>query len=103
MATKKPTKTEIMDIPEDAITKIDTSPIPTISVEIDTSDEALMPEPVPASNHLSFFDETSWWTDNVVTKPRKYENILPVVATVLASVVTGAVLIAVGILIGAGL
>ncbi len=98
MATKKPTKAEIMDIPEDAIIKVDTSPIPTISVEIDTSDEALMPEPVPASAHVSMSPA------QLLTFPKsKYENLLPVVATVLASVVTGAVLIAVGITIGAGL
>lgn len=81
----------------------DTNEIPVVSVDIDTSYEAMLPDPVPASNHLSFFDETSWWTDNVVTKPRKYENLLPIVATVLASVVTGSVLIVIGITIGAGL
>mgnify|MGYP000701064248 CR=1 FL=1 len=98
MATKKPTKTEIMDIPEDAIIKVDTSPINVVSVPLDISDEALMPEPVSAATHVALQD------NQLLTFPRPvYEKLLPVVATVLASVVVGAVLIATGIIVGAGL
>ena len=98
MATKKPTKTEIMDIEEDIILKVDTSPIKTVSIELDTSDEALMPDPVPAVAHVALQDS------QMMTFPRPtYEKLLPIVATVLASVTVGAVLIGVGILLGAGL
>lgn len=76
----------------------DTGEIPIVSVDIDTSYEALLPEPVSATQHVAMN------SNNMLTFPRsKYENLLPIVATVLASVVTGAVLITVGISIGAGL
>jgi hypothetical protein len=98
MATKKPTKTEIMDIPEDAIIKVDTSPINVVSVPLDISDEALMPEPVPAVAHVAMQDS------QLMTFPRPaFEKLLPVVATVFASITLGALLITVGIMLGAGL
>jgi hypothetical protein len=75
----------------------DTGEIPTISVEIPTDYEALLPDPVPATAHVA----ENWQPMQVA--PRKYENLLPVVATVLASVTIGATLVAAGILIGAGL
>lgn len=96
MATKK--KTEITDIPEDAIIKVDTSPINVVSIDIDTSDEALMPEPVSATAHVALQDS------QMLTFPRPvYEKLLPIVATVLASVTVGALLVGVGIVVGAGL
>lgn len=75
----------------------DTNEIPVVSVDIDTSYEAMLPDPVPATAHVA----ESW--QPMTFAPRKYENLLPIVATVLASVVTGSLLIAIGIVIGAGL
>ena len=74
----------------------DTGEIPTISVEIPTDYEALLPDPVPATEHVN---SQTW-----LTTPYYPENkFLPLVATIIASVVTGAALISIGILIGAGL
>jgi len=75
----------------------DTNEIPVVSVDIDTSYEAMLPDPVPASAHVA----DNWLP--MMTAPRKYEDLLPIVATIIASVVTGAVLISAGIIIGAGL
>lgn len=75
----------------------DTGEIPTISVEIPTDYEALLPDPVPAYQHIGLAPS------ELSIKPRKYEDLLPIVALILASVATGAVLIAAGILIGADL
>jgi hypothetical protein len=75
----------------------DTGEIPTISVDIPTDYEALLPDPVPATAHVA----EHWQPMSIA--PRRYENMLPIVATVLASVVTGAALIATGMIIGAGL
>lgn len=76
----------------------DTNEIPVVSVDVDTSYEAMLPDPVSASEHVGY-----GYTTPITVMPRKYENLLPVVSTVLASVVTGSLLIAVGIIIGAGL
>lgn len=74
----------------------DTGEIPTISVEIPTDYEALLPDPVPATEHVN---SQTWLT----TPYAPQSNLLPLVATIIASVVTGAALISLGILIGAGL
>lgn len=76
----------------------DTNEIPVVSVDIDTSYEAMLPDPVPATGHVGYDYLTP-----LSTIPRKYENLLPIVATVLASVTTGALLVAAGIIIGAGI
>ena len=75
----------------------DTGEIPTISVEIPTSYEDLLPDPVPATEHL-------WYSEwEPIKFESKHEHLFPLVATIIASVVTGAALISIGILIGAGL
>ena len=74
----------------------DTGEIPTISVEIPTDYEALLPDPVPATEHVN---SQTWLT----TPYTPQSKLLPIVSTVIASVVTGAALISIGILIGAGL
>ncbi len=79
----------------------DTNEIPVVSVDIPTEYEDMTPDPVPASNHLAFFDETSWWRAPVA--PRKFENLLPIVSTVVASVGVGATIFALGVLLGAGI
>ncbi len=74
----------------------DTGEIPTISVEIPTSYEDLLPDPVPATEHVN----SHTWATTPYYPESKF---LPIASTIIASVVTGAALISIGILIGAGL
>lgn len=94
MATKKPTKTEIMDIPEDLIIKVDTAPVGVVSMKLDTTDEALMPSPVPASGHVQ---HTEWRP--IKFRQSKIDKYLPWVA-MLAIVTTGLTIFALGIYVG---
>ena len=84
MAVKK---TEIIDIAEDPITS---------EIFISGEPEDNMPAPVPAVDHVSGH---SWGT----TPYQPESKILPLATAIIASVVTGAALISIGILIGAGL
>lgn len=77
-----------------------TGEIPIVSVDVPTDYETLVPDPVPVTEHVGFGYD---YLTPIGTIPRKYENLLPIVATVLASVATGALLIAAGIIIGAGI
>lgn len=77
----------------------DTSEIPVVSVDIDTSYEAMLPDPVPATDHLWY----SEWEPIKFRSINKWDDMLPLIATVIASIVTGASLIVIGILIGAGI
>ena len=79
-------KTEIVNVED----------IETIEIEISGEPEDNMPAPVPASQHIA---DISWASIPTYT-PSK---LLPIVATIIASVVTGAALVATGIIIGAGL
>lgn len=98
MATRKPKTTEIMDTPENAIIPADVAPANIVSIEIDTTDEALMPNPVPATSHVSFQDS------QMMTFPKPvFEKLLPIVSTVFASITLGALLLGIGIVVGAGL
>lgn len=85
MAMKK-TETKIVKIPE----------IETIEIEISGEPEDNMPDPVPASQHIA---DTTWASTPMYAQSK----LLPIVATIIASVVTGAALVATGIIIGAGL
>jgi hypothetical protein len=76
---------------------LDTAEIPIVSVDIDTSYEALLPDPVLASAHVA----NNW--QPMQFAPPKYENLLPIVATVLATFTLGATVLAIGVLIGAGI
>lgn len=76
----------------------DTDEIPVVSVDIDTSYEAMLPDPVSANSHIA-----SAWQYHVPTPKAKHENLLPIVATALATFTLGALVLAIGVLIGAGL
>lgn len=76
----------------------DTDEIPVVSVDIDTSYEALLPDPVPANSHVA-----SAWQYHVPMPKARHENLLPIVATVLATFTLGALVLAVGVMIGAGI
>ena len=76
----------------------DTNEIPVVSVDIDTSYEAMLPDPVHASNHVS-----SAWQYHVPVPPRKYENLLPIASTIAGAIALGATVLGVGVLIGVGL
>jgi len=92
------TPTEILEI-------TDTAEIPIVSVEIPTDYEAMIPDPVPATAHVASatyqYNGHSW--DKLPTAPRKYENLLPIVATALATFTLGALVLAIGVMIGAGI
>lgn len=76
----------------------DTNEIPVVSVDLDTSYEALMPDPISATSHVALSG------NYVQTFPaRKYENLLPIVSTVVASVGVGATIFGLGVLLGAGI
>ena len=76
----------------------DTNEIPVVSVDLDTSYEALLPDPVSASSHVALSGNYAQ------TFPaRKYENLLPIVSTVVASVGVGATIFALGVVLGAGI
>lgn len=67
-------------------------------IEIDISDEALMAPPVPASDHVALHNQGM----TLAPKADRFAYlVLPVTSMVLASVVVGAGLIAIGVLIGA--
>lgn len=70
--------------------------IETIEIEISGEPEDNMPDPVPASQHIA---DTTWASTPMYAQSK----LLPIVATIIASVVTGAALVATGIIIGAGL
>lgn len=74
----------------------DTNEIPVISVDIDTSYEAMLPDPVPATAHVA-----EHWQPMTFAPP-KHENLLPMATTVLAAFTLGALALAIGVLIGAG-
>ena len=76
---------------------LDTSEIPVVSVDIDTSYEAMLPDPVPATAHVA----DNW--QPMQFAPPKYENLLPIMATALSAFTLGALALAVGVLIGAGI
>ena len=76
---------------------LDTSEIPIVTVDIDTSYEAMLPDPVPATAHVA----DNW--QPMQFAPPKYENLLPIMATALAAFTLGALALAVGVLIGAGI
>lgn len=75
----------------------DTAEIPVVSVDIDTSYEAMLPDPVPASAHVA-----DHWQPMTFAPP-KHENLLPMATTVLASFTLGALALAIGVMIGAGI
>lgn len=76
----------------------DTSEIPVVSVDVDTSYQALMPDPVPANTHVALQD------NYVQTLPRPaLEKLLPITATVFASIALGALILGVGVLVGASI
>lgn len=79
-------KTEIVNVED----------IETIEIEISGEPEDNMPAPVPASQHIA---DTTWASTPMYAQSK----LLPIVATIIASVVTGAALVATGIIIGAGL
>lgn len=70
--------------------------VETTEIEISGEPEDNMPDPVPASQHIA---DMTWASTPMYAQSK----LLPVVATILASVVTGAALVATGIIIGAGL
>ena len=72
--------------------------VETTEIEISGEPEDNMPDPVPATNHLWYGE----W-EPIKFQSNKWEGVLPIVATIIASVVTGAALVATGIIIGAGL
>jgi hypothetical protein len=75
-----------------------TGEIPIISVDIPTDYETLTPDPVPASAHVvNQFQEMTTFP-----KPA-YDKLLPVVSTIMASVCLGALILGIGILVGAEL
>lgn len=74
----------------------DTNEIPVVSVDIDTSYEAMLPDPVPATAHVA-----EHWQP-MTFAPIKHENLLPMATTVLAAFTLGALALAIGVLIGAG-
>lgn len=74
----------------------DTNEIPVVSVDIDTSYEAMLPDPVPATAHVA-----EHWQPMTFAPP-KHENLLPMATTVLAAFTLGALALAIGVLIGAG-
>jgi hypothetical protein len=76
---------------------LDTAEIPVVSVDIDTSYEAMLPDPVPASAHVA-----DHWQPMTFAPP-KYENLLPMATTVLAAFTLGALALAIGVLIGSGI
>lgn len=76
---------------------LDTNEIPIVTVDIDTSYEALLPDPVPATAHVA----DNW--QPMQFAPPKHENLLPIMATALATFTLGALALAVGVLIGAGI
>ena len=71
--------------------------VTTDTIEIDITDQALMPDPVPASSHVALANREQ------LTFPRpQFDRLLPIVATIMASIALGAVVLATGIMIGAG-
>ena len=76
---------------------LDTNEIPVVSVDIDTSYEAMLPDPVPATAHVA-----EQWTPMTFAPP-KHENLLPMATAVLASFTLGALALAIGVMIGAGI
>lgn len=76
----------------------DTNEIPIVSVDLDTSYEALMPDPVSSTSHVALSGN---YTQTFPA--RKYENLLPIVSTVVASVGVGAAIFGLGVLLGAGI
>jgi hypothetical protein len=75
----------------------DTGEIPVVSIDLDTSYEAMLPDPVPATSHVA----DNW--QPMQFAPPKYENLLPIATTVLATFTLGALVLAVGVFIGAGI
>jgi hypothetical protein len=76
----------------------DTNEIPVVSVDIDTSYEAMLPDPVPAITHVALQDSY------MQTFPRPtLEKLLPITATVFASIALGALILGVGVIVGAGI
>lgn len=76
----------------------DTGEIPIVSVDIDTSYEAMIPDPVPAYEHVANNAQ------EMLTFPApKFERLLPIVSTIMASVSLGALILGVGIMLGADL
>ena len=77
---------------------LDTAEIPVVSVDIDTSYEALLPDPVPANSHVA-----SAWQYHMPMPTRKFENLLPIATTIAGAIALGATVLGVGVLIGAGI
>lgn len=76
----------------------DTGEIPIVSVDIDTSYEAMIPDPVPAYEHVANN------TQDMLTFPApRFERLLPIVSTIMASVALGALILGIGIMLGADL
>ena len=84
---------------------LDTAEIPVVSVDIDTSYEALLPDPVPATKHVASatyrYNGHSW--DKLPTSPRKFENLLPIASTIAGAIALGAAVLGVGVMLGAGI
>ena len=76
----------------------DTNEIPVVSVDIDTSYEAMLPDPVRANDHVA-----SAWQYHVPVPPRKFENLLPIASTIAGAIALGATVLGVGVMIGAGI
>lgn len=76
----------------------DTNEIPVVSVDIDTSYEAMLPDPVPATSHVS-----SAWQYHTPMPTRKFENLLPIASTIAGAIALGATVLGVGVMIGAGI
>ena len=86
--------------PRKKVVKANTELVETIttdSIEIDITDQALMPDPVPASSHVALAKK-----EEIIFPKPQFDRLLPIVATIMASIALGAVVLATGIMIGAG-
>lgn len=93
MATRKKKEVapigEPLELTDNVITK---------TIDIDTSYEALVQDPVQAKNHVAN------QANQLMTFPKpRFEKLLPIVSTILMSVTTGALVLAVGVMLGAGI
>jgi hypothetical protein len=87
MPRKKPTPIEVLE---------STGEIPIVSIDIPTNYEDLTPDPVPAGQHVALHA-----TEMISFPKPMFEKLLPIVATVFASVALGALILGIGVMIGA--
>lgn len=92
MATRK--KKEVTPVTD----PLELADITIESIDIDTSYEALVQDPVQAKDHVA--NQNS----QLMTFPKpRFEKLLPIVSTILMSVTTGALVLAIGVMLGAGI